>query len=126
MLGSTLCARLGGEPAITAMTEALLHKLYADPEVYERLKNADWDVLKGGLVRYITHATNGSKEYIGRPPAKAHKGKGITGKDFEKLISQASVVMRELGVQQSVIEETVPVLQAMSKHIVEAEIAAED
>jgi hemoglobin len=82
----TLYARLGGQPAITAVVEEFVTRTTTDPRIKERFFNTDATELKKYLVEFVCAATGGGCEYTGRDMATAHAGMDLVEDEFTALV----------------------------------------
>lgn len=50
------------------------------------------------MKRFLTYGTGGSAEWTGKSMAKAHEGRGITHKDFDKVAAHVVATLVECSV----------------------------
>jgi hemoglobin len=81
----SLYDRLGGMPAIEAVTGKFLENVAADPRINARFANTDIPELKAKLVDQICEATGGPCKYTGKPMREAHAGMNISEAEFNAL-----------------------------------------
>ena len=55
--------------------------------------------------QFLTYATGGSTEWLGKDMRSAHKGRGITDADFDRVVGHVVSSMQELGVSEALIAE---------------------
>src|SRR5262249_11847148 len=85
----SLYVRLGGEKAIARVVDDFVKQVIADDQIKEKHKkhfrSGDVAGLKRKLIDQIGEATGGPQKYKGKSMKEAHKGLGITNKDFDAL-----------------------------------------
>ena len=106
----SLYERLGGAAAISAVVEGMYVKIFSDPELSEFFRKTDKDRQKAMQRAFLTMATGGPSEYTGKGMAAAHKGRGILDKDFDLVCGHVVSTMKELGVSDTLINETAGLL----------------
>jgi hemoglobin len=58
-------------------------------------------------------AFGGPNEYNGKNMTDAHKGRGITSADFDRVVGHVVSTMRELGVSEDLIGEVGALVEPM-------------
>lgn len=95
-MGETLYARLGGYDAIAAVTQALLQRLNADPQLGRFWKNRGNDGVrreKQLLVDYLCASAGGPLYYVGRDMKLSHEGMGIDESDWKSFIGHLEATL---------------------------------
>jgi hemoglobin len=82
----TLYERLGGKPAITAVTDEFVARLAADARVKHRFFNTDIPKLKTLLVEFVCMATGGPCKYTGQDMETSHAGMELVEEEFTALV----------------------------------------
>ena len=117
--GKSLYARLGGEPAITAVVDDFVNNAAKDPKVNFTRKGHpnQWEatpenvrVLKRRLVEFIGSATGGPQEYTGKDMVSAHKGMEITDAEFDALAGHLVNSLNKFNVPQKEQDELVGIV----------------
>jgi hemoglobin len=84
--GGSLYERLGGKPAIAAVTDELVARLAADARVKHRFFNTDIPKLKTLLVEFVCMATGGPCKYTGQDMETSHAGMELVEEEFTALV----------------------------------------
>lgn len=84
--GGTLYERLGGKPAIAAVTDEFVARLAADARVKHRFFNTDIPKLKLLLVEFVCMATGGPCKYTGQDMETSHAGMELVDEEFVALV----------------------------------------
>ena len=117
----TLYERLGGEAAINAVVDGMYAKIFNDEEVSDFFRKTDKAHQKAMQAKFLTYATGGSSEYHGKNMKEAHKGRGIQNKEFDIVCSHVVSTMKELGVNEALINETASLLLPLRPDCTEEE-----
>ena len=65
--------------------------------------------------QFLTFVTGGSSEYTGKSMKDAHKGRGITDKEFDLVFGHVVSTMKELKVPEELIKEVGDLLETVRK-----------
>jgi hemoglobin len=82
---ATLYDRLGGKPAIEAVTQKFLENVAADSRINSRFARTDIPALKAKLVDQICEAAGGPCKYAGKDMRTAHAGMKISEAEFNAM-----------------------------------------
>jgi hemoglobin len=83
---ASLYDRLGGKPAITAVTEEFIDRVAADARIKYRFLNTDLVKLKALLVEFVCMATGGPCKYTGQDMETSHAGMELVEEEFTALV----------------------------------------
>src|SRR5271169_3156942 len=83
----TLYDRLGGKVAIVAVVNQFVANVAADTSISRYFVHTNIPRLKAMLVDQICQAAGGPCKYRGRDMKSIHRGMGITGREFNNLVS---------------------------------------
>jgi hemoglobin len=83
---ASLHDRLGGKPAITAVTGELLDRVAADARIKYRFLNTDLGKLKASLIDFVCMATGGPCKYTGQDMETSHAGMELVDDEFTALV----------------------------------------
>lgn len=83
---ASLYDRLGGKPAITAVTGELIDRIAADARIKYRFLNTDLGKLKTLLVEFVCMATGGPCKYTGQDMETSHAGMELVDEEFTALV----------------------------------------
>src|SRR5689334_14948096 len=95
---ASLYDRLGGKPAITAVTGEFLDRVAADARIKHRFFNTDLGKLKTLLVEFVCMATGGPVKYSGQEMAPSHAGMEIVDEEFTALVEDLAGALDKLKV----------------------------
>jgi hemoglobin len=121
---ASLYKRLGGKPAITAVVDEFVGRVAADKRIngFFAATAADPARLasfKGKLVDQICQASGGPCKYTGKDMKSAHQGMGISGADFDALVSDLVGALDKFKVAEKDKNQLLGVLGPMKSDIVE-------
>jgi hemoglobin len=120
----TLYDRLGGKKAITAVVDEFVGRVAADTRInsFFAATAADPQRLasfKMKLVDQICQASGGPCKYMGKDMKSAHMGMGISGPEFDALVSDLVGALDRFKVGEKEKGELLGVLGPMKPQIVE-------
>jgi hemoglobin len=101
---NSLYARLGGYDAIAAVSDDLLIRLQADPQLARFWQHRGEDSLrreKQLLINFLCSAAGGPLYYVGRDMKTSHRGMGISGSDWERFIGHLGATLDKFAVPAS-------------------------
>jgi hemoglobin len=112
--------RLGGHDALKVAVDQLYDRLVADPELAPYFAGRDVGRLARHMRPFIAAAVGGPDLYRGRDMRAAHAGLDISGAHFDRTVGHLVAVLRDLGVDQSLIAEVGATLEPLRAVIVQA------
>ena len=83
---ASLFDRLGGKPAIAAVTDELIARIGADARIRFRFLNTDLGKLDTLLVEFVCMATGGPCKYTGQDMETSHAGMELVDEEFTALV----------------------------------------
>jgi hemoglobin len=110
--------RLGGMPAVTAVSGELVDRMIADARLKQRFFNTDAPELKKLLADFVCVATGGPCKYTGRDMATAHAGMDIVDDEFNALVENLAATLDKLKVPQQEMDELLAALGPLKADIV--------
>jgi hemoglobin len=119
----TLYERLGGYDAITAVTNDLLPRLNADPQLGRFWAHRGEDGVKREkqlLIDFLCASTGGPMYYRGRDMVLTHRGMRISESDWNVFLGHAGATLAKFEVPEAEKREVVAFVQSLKKEIVEA------
>jgi hemoglobin len=117
--GKSLYERLGGLPAIKAVTHAALLRIVKDPRVKDYFADADLAVLEKHFVQLTCLASGGPCKYEGHSMKEAHERLHITNAAFDAVVEDILFTLKKFKVGSDEIDEVVAILNAQRKDTVE-------
>lgn len=125
----TLYERLGGEPAIAAVTDDFVARAAANPKVNVTRKGTggkEWrdtpenvEHLKKKIVEFVANGTGGPQKYTGRDMKSVHAGMRITNAEFDAAAADLKASLDALKVPAQEQEELLAIVASTRKDIVE-------
>jgi hemoglobin len=122
MSNTTLYERLGGYDAIAAVSNDLVDRLEADPQLGRFWQHRGEDGLKRErqlLIDFLCAATGGLMYYRGRDMALTHKGMRISESDWDIFLEHADATLKKFQVPQVEYDEVVAFVQSTKADMVE-------
>ncbi|WHZ14245.1 MAG: group 1 truncated hemoglobin [Nitrospira sp.] len=123
MRTKTLYERLGGYDAITAVTNDLLPRLQADPQLARFWQHRGEDGVKREkqlLIDFLCSSSGGPMYYTGRDMKLSHKGMHISERDWSAFLGHLHATLEAFHVPQAERDEVVAFVQSTKPDIVEA------
>lgn len=114
----SLYQRLGEKDAITAVVDAFVANVAADPRINTFFEKTDIPHLKQMLVDQICGATGGPCEYTGKDMRTVHTGMNINEEQWNATIEALVKALDGAGVQQKEKDELLAALGGMKGDIV--------
>ncbi len=119
----TLYARLGGYDAIAALTDDLLRRLTADPEIGVYWRGHSADSMKRDrqlVVDFLASAFGGPVVYRGRDMKTSHVGLRITETDWQIFVKHAVATLDSFDIHGTERDEFLTAAESLKGDIVEA------
>lgn len=116
---ASLYARLGQQPAITAVVDDFVANVAADKRINRRFAKTDIPAFKAKLVDQICAASGGPCTYTGRTMHDAHHGMRIRTAEFNALVEDLKKSLDTFKVPAREQGELLSVLGPMKSDIVE-------
>jgi hemoglobin len=118
MAPKSLYDRLGGKPAITAVVDDFIANVAADARINQFFARTNVPRLKTMLVDQICEASGGPCKYTGKNMMEAHKGMGVTDRDFNALVEDLVKSLDKFKVPAKEKNELLGALGGMKSQIV--------
>ena len=122
----SLCHRLGGSDAVSAVVKSFLMKMRKDDA--DKLgrfwlhRGTDGVAREEQLiVDFVQNATGCGRLYVGRYMADAHRGMGLSAKDWDRTVDFLRATMTEFRVPPDLQTEVVTLVGSTRSSIVECE-----
>jgi hemoglobin len=121
----TLWDRLGGEANVAKVVDEFVKTAAADPDVnFDRggkikLDDATVAHVKKQLVVFISHVSGGPYTYKGKDMKEAHKGMGITDKEFNASAGHLKKALEKYGAKPADVSAVLKAIAATRPAIVE-------
>jgi hemoglobin len=118
MAPKSLYDRLGGKPAIQAVVDDFVGNVATDARINQSFARANIPHLKMMLVDQICSASGGPCTYTGKSMPEAHKGMGVTDRDFNALVEDLVKSLDKFKVPEKEKGELLGALGGMKSQIV--------
>ena len=118
---NTLYRRLGGYDAIAAVTDDLIVRLVADPQLkrfFPGLSSDSQKRLRQHFVDFLCNATGGPCLYLGRDMKTVHTGLGITEEDWSAAVKDLSATLDKFKVPEKEKGEVLAAVSGLKGDIV--------
>jgi hemoglobin len=113
----SLYDRLGGEPAIDALTTAFYDRVLGDIELKPFFEHTSMGKLRAMQREFLCAALGGPVIYTGKPIAYVHQGRGITAQHFAKFVQHFLETLRDFGVSDEDADEVIARLNTRANEI---------
>lgn len=121
----SLYERLGGQPAIDAVTNGLVTRILADGRINKWFAHAasspeNTAAYKAKLTAFICQAVGGPCKYSGRDMTTAHKGRGVTNEAFAAVAEDLVATLDQLKVPAKEKGEVMTLIGSLKPMIVQS------
>jgi len=122
----TLCKRLGGSDAISAVVKSFLMKMRKDDADklgrFWLYRGTDGVAREEQLiVDFVQSATGCGRLYVGRTMPDAHRGMKLSSKDWDRTVGFLTATMTEFGVPKNLQTEVTDLVGSTRGSIIECE-----
>ena len=118
---TSLCERLGGLDAITAVVDSFVARCAGDDRINGKFVRTDIPRLKKMLVDQVCEAAGGPCAYTGRSMRETHDGMCVTAGEFDALVADLVATLKQFNVPQAEQQELLGILGPLRGDIVEVE-----
>jgi hemoglobin len=120
----SLYERLGGQPAVQAVTSGLVDRILADNRINKWFTHAaaspeNTKAYKAKLADFICQAVGGPCKYTGRDMVAAHRGRGVTNDAFNAVAEDLVAVLDQLKVPAKEKAEVMKIVGSLKPSIVQ-------
>jgi truncated hemoglobin YjbI len=117
--GTTLFARLGGEPAINAAMRGLYGRIFADPELAPLFERMNKGRHVSSVAKFVGAAAGGPEPWTGRDIEGAHRHLHLTQRQFDRVADHLTAVLDELAVPDDAAGEVLSLVGSLGPQIVQ-------
>ena len=114
---ASLFARLGGEPAIDIVVDALYTRVVDDPRLSSFYDGVDIAALKKSYKSYLGEIFGGPDQYTGKSLKDAHAALGLDASHVDALIQHFQSVLTDFQVDGGVIGEISQLLDSSKSEV---------
>jgi hemoglobin len=120
----TLYDRLGGMPAVQAVTDDLVNRILADQRInawfaHASSTPANTKAYKSMLTDFICQSTGGPCKYAGPDMASAHQGRNITADAFNAVVQDLVATLQKFKVPEKEQSDLLALLGPLKSQIVQ-------
>jgi hemoglobin len=112
--------RIGGGATVREAVDRFYPLVLADDELAPYFTDVDIARLKRHQVLLLSQVLGGPTAYDGRELGDAHRGLGVTGAHYDKVVAHLVGVLTELGADDEAIAAAGSVVAAVKPDIVES------
>jgi hemoglobin len=120
----TLFDRLGGLPAITAVTDEFIARVVADTRINGKFAKSSGPRLRLHLIEQLCVVTGGPCVYTGNNMKKTHKNMKVTEGEFNALVEDLVGALDKFSVPAAEKSELLGILGPLKSQIVEVNTTA--
>ena len=110
---TSLYDRLGGRTSIERFVDVGVERVLVNPEIAFHFDNTDIDNLKFQLTEQICELTGGPCRYEGMDMESAHFDLDISAREFNALVEDFQIAMRQTGVPYRLENQVIALLAPM-------------
>ena len=119
-----LYERLGGQPAVAAVTSDFVDRILGDTRVNGWFAHAASSpeataAYKATLTDFVCQSTGGPCEYKGRDMTAAHKGRAVTSAAFDAVVEDLVATLAKFNVPQQEQDDLLQLLGGLKPAIVQ-------
>ncbi len=118
-----LFERLGGAAGVSAIADALIDRVAADPLHGGSFRDVKLPRVKRLLAGQLCELTGGPCRYAGDPMKESHAGLHITEADFYAMVKTLRSILDERHVEAGAKNELLRLLAPMKRDVVERSVA---
>ena len=116
---STLYARIGGEPAVSAAVDALYRVVLTDDRLRSYFAGTDVGLLRRHMVALLSQVLGGPQHYTGRDLRTAHLGLGVTAAHYALVSAYLMGVLAGLGADEHALAAVRSILITTAPDVIE-------
>jgi hemoglobin len=120
----TLYSRLGGEPGVEAISDALIDRVASDPVLGRSFKDANLARIKKLLAEQLCDLSGGPCHYSGDSMKEVHAGHHISEGEFYGMVDLLRGVLRQRHVDLGASNELLRLLAPLKRDVVERALTA--
>lgn len=121
MSNASLYQQLGGEAAVNAAVDIFYRKVLSDSRISHFFDNIDMEKQAAKQKAFLTMAFGGPNTYSGADMRQAHahlvKNLGLTDVHFDAVLEHLTATLRELNVQQNLIDQVATIAEGTRKDV---------
>ena len=109
---------IGGESALVAVVDDFYVRVLADPQLASFFAGVNMPKLKGRQVEFFAAALGGPDAYQGTGMREAHRGRGISQADFDRVAVHLTASLAAAGVPAPTIGQIAAAITPLANDIV--------
>jgi hemoglobin len=111
--------RVGGRPAILEVVDQFYARVLDDADLAPYFADVDVSEVKRHQVLLLSQVLGGPTAYDGRELGDAHRGLGIVGDHYDKVVGHLVAVLTDLGADDELLAAAGDVVAGVKADIVE-------
>ncbi|HEX5050441.1 MAG TPA: group 1 truncated hemoglobin [Planctomycetota bacterium] len=115
---SRIFERIGGQQVVAAVVDELYRRVLRDPALAPKFADVDMQQLRNHQVAFLAMALGGEPVYAGRSMEQAHRGLGITRRQFAGVAAHLHQALRGI-VPEAEIEQILVTVASLQDQVVE-------
>src|SRR5262245_27973368 len=115
---TSLFARLGGDPALTAVMGRFFERILDDPALSPMFARVNIERHQRKTVAFVGAATGGPEPWHGRDMASAHRHLNLTDAQFDQVAGHLVDTLAEFEVPDAVANELLTIVGSLRSDIV--------
>lgn len=113
-----LYQQLGGTEALTRITDRTMERVSTDPRTRRTFDGVKMSTLKASVASYVCKVADGPCTYEGETMARSHADLGITGAEFDLMVTMLRDELNAAGVSEGAKNELLKRLAPTRRDIV--------
>lgn len=113
-----LYQQLGGTEALTRITDRTMDRVSTDPRTRRTFDGVKMTPLKASVANYVCKVADGPCTYEGETMARSHADLGITGAEFDLMVTMLRDELNAAGVSEGAKNELLKRLAPSRRDIV--------
>ncbi|WP_374355759.1 group 1 truncated hemoglobin [Chitinimonas sp.] len=118
-VAATLFERLGGEPGLAQISDALIERSASDPATNRSFDRVDLARVKRQLASQLCEISDGPCRYQGDTMRQVHGGLGISEAEFFGMVQHLRAILDQRGVAQADKNALLARLAPMKRDVVD-------
>ncbi|MFP3901250.1 MAG: group I truncated hemoglobin [Acidimicrobiia bacterium] len=111
--------RIGGAATVREAVDRFYRLVLDDADLAPYFSNSDIAEVKRHQVLLLSQVLGGPANYAGRDLGEAHRGLGITGDHYGKVVDHLVGVLEDMGADREAVEAVATTVASLEPDIVE-------
>ncbi|NKQ53602.1 group 1 truncated hemoglobin [Amycolatopsis sp. K13G38] len=110
--------QIGGQEALIAVVDDFYVRVLKDADLAPFFAGANMNRLKGRQVEFFAGALGGPEHYVGQNMKEAHRGRGISQADFDRVAVLLAESLTDAGVPPHLVDQILAAVAPLAADIV--------